>query len=156
MVTKDSAYILRLPFIIKNHHSARQRTYTRSRRPHTHTHTLIHWFARTQTHAVAAHDVLRKSHDARTFTANGGTRARQRGRKPAHRLRRVSCESKYIGFVSVQRFRSRPETSISFRQHMHKRPCTDSLSAHNCHSGRRMYADRRSSKLNCYYYYYYF
>lgn len=49
-------------------------------------------------------------------------------------------------FVSVQRFRSRPETSISFASTI-IRPYIDSSSAHKCHSGQRVCEERRSSKL---------
>lgn len=102
VVTKDRAYILRLPFTIKNHRGARQHIHSISRLPYTLTQqlrTADHWNRMTRAHPLQT----------------GHARARQRGRKPAHSTDTSSAlrVEIYWFICRSQRFRSRPETNTS-------------------------------------------
>lgn len=124
VVTKDRAYILRLPFIIKNHRGARQRIHSISSTLHAPNNcarpsTEIAW--RAHIHCTRA------------------TRARQRGRKPAQ-THRVSYDWKIYWFIfGVKGLEVAPKRAYPWPTQSHGR-----LYPHECRSLQRVCEERRS------------
>lgn len=123
------AFLLSLKIII-----AHGSTYSQSQPPHVHTHTqqlrtMLYW-----------------NRMMRARSLGTGTRARQRGRKPAqtHRVSSVSSESKHIRiYIALCRFKGlevAPKRTVSFSPTANtiiRRPYTDFIRAHQCHSLQR-------------------